>query len=213
MEEGEMGFPGASGAVTKDGAGEAGRGKSSGGGRGTHSTLRRTLRCFVALPGRGRRNIKAVRSWKVPGISSEGKEPRGVAFAGLSANFFPHRRGPRGNAAPGDGSIGNQASLAPLLTERLSLHTDLLLRVPARLPASTGIANNLVSPTLRGMSLPSITPTRGRTTCRYDRKQHRKQRQGLRTTPQRGGGQQHPSYTGGEEQKRVAGVRGRARLR
>lgn len=44
----------------------------------------------------GRGNVKAVRSWEVLGISLEGKEPHGAAFAGLSANFPLHRRGPGG---------------------------------------------------------------------------------------------------------------------
>lgn len=161
MEEEEMGFPGSSRAVMKDGAGETARGKSSRGGTGAPSTPQTNPSVLRGtLPQWGRCNVKALRSWKVLGISLEGKEPRGAAFVGLHKPF-PAPERPWGSAAPGDGSISNQASLASPLTERLGLHTDLLLRVLARLPASTGIANNPVSPALRSTSLPSITRTRG----------------------------------------------------
>lgn len=120
---------------------------------------------------------------------------------------------PRGNAAPGDGSIGDRASSAPLLAERLGLHTDLLLRLPTRLPASTGIANNPVSPTLRGVSLPSLAGTCGHP----DHLQIRP-----RAAPKpAAGAADHPAARrgaaasllhGGEEQKWAAAVRGRARL-
>lgn len=55
MENRGMGFPGASGAIMKDEAGEAAGGKSSRGGMGASSTPQRTPRCFMAHCPRGQR--------------------------------------------------------------------------------------------------------------------------------------------------------------
>lgn len=200
-----MGFLGASGAITKDGAGEAAGGgwKSSRGGTRAPSALRRTLRCFVALPPQCCSVLERAGNL----LRGEGASQCRICRTEHKPSSAPAR--PQGNAAPGDGSTGDRASSAPLL----GLHTDLLLRVPARLPASTGIATNPVSPTLRGVSLPSLAGTCGHP-------DHLPIRAQAAPKPA-AGAEDHPAarqraaaslLRGGEEQKWVAAVRGRARL-
>lgn len=92
------GFPGVSGAVTKDGAGNAGRGKSSEGGMGVTQHLLMNPAVLHALFRQGRYNIEAVPSWKALGISREGAL---WCYISRTMNFPPHQRGSRGTKPPG----------------------------------------------------------------------------------------------------------------
>lgn len=183
----------------KDGAGEAagGRWKSSRGGTRAPSALRRTLRCFVALPRQGRCNVNGARSWKEPGISSEGKKPHSAAFAELSTNLPPHRRGPRGTQPQGmapeviephqlrcslSGSVYTPICCSVYRPGYRQAQELLIALYPPRFVACPSPASQARVATL--------------TTYRHDLEPRRNQRQGLRTTPQRGGGQQHPSCMG-----------------